>query len=97
MQHLGVSFVQHLYYSIQYYLKEQRQANLQLNTAKELFNLRYILLCNIIKQIFRVVKRKFKILSTVIKYSVNIQIYLVLGLSALYNFIHLQEGVQDKD
>jgi len=78
-------------------LKEQRQADLRPNTAKELFNLCYALLRNVIKQIFGVVKRRFKILSTVAEFSINTQIYLVLSLLALYNFIHLYKGVQDKD
>jgi hypothetical protein len=78
-------------------LKEQRQADLRPNTAKELFNLCHASLHNVIKQIFRVVKRRFKILGTVVEYSIDTQIHLVLGILALYNFIYLQEGVQDED
>jgi hypothetical protein len=41
------------------------------------------------------VKRKFKILGLVAEYLINIQIHLVLSLIALYNFIHLQEDIQE--
>jgi len=68
-----------------------------MSCLKELFNLCYTSLCNVIEQIFRVVKRKFKILGTIAEYLINTQIHLVLGLLALYNFIHSQEGIQDND
>ena len=67
------------------------------NNAKELFNLRHASLCNVIERIFRVVKRKFKILGVGAEYLVDTQIYLVLGLLGLYNFISLQEGIENKD
>ena len=83
------------YRGVRYYLKEQRQADLRPNTAKELFNLRYASLRNVIKRIFGVVKRKFKVLGSVAEYSINTQIHLVLALIALYNFICLQEDIQE--
>jgi hypothetical protein len=86
-----------LYRGVRYHLKEQRQANLKPNNAKELFNLRYASLRNVIKRIFGVVKRKFKILGVSTEYSVDTQIHLVLGLLGLYNFICLHEGTENKD
>ena len=77
-----------LYRGVRYHLKEQRQADLRPNTAKELFNLCYASLRNVIERIFKVVKRKFKILGLVVEYSIDTQIHLVLSLIALYNFIH---------
>jgi hypothetical protein len=86
-----------LYRSVRYYLKEQRQADLQPNTARELFNLYYTSLRNIIEYIFGVVKRKFKILGSGAEYSIDTQIHLVLGLVGLYNFICLHEDIQDDE
>ena len=59
------------YRSVRYHLKEQRQANLKPNNAKELFNLRHASLRNVIERIFGVVKQKFKILGFGIEYLVN--------------------------
>jgi hypothetical protein len=60
-----------LYCGVRYHLKEQRQADLKLNNAKELFNLHYTSLYNVIKCIFRVVKQKFKILGIGVEYLVD--------------------------
>lgn len=54
---------------------------------KELFNLRYSLLRNIVERVFGVLKNRFYILEKRIKYSIYIQIQLVYALIALYNFI----------
>jgi hypothetical protein len=88
-------YVMSLYRGVRYYLKEQQQADLRPNTAKELFNLRYVSLRNVIERIFGVVKRKFKILGSVAEYLIDTQIHLVLGLIALYNFIRSQEDIQE--
>ena len=84
-----------LYCRVWYYLKEQQQADLRPNTAKELFNLHYTSLQNVIERIFGVVKRKFKVLGLVAEYSIDIQIYFVLSFITLYNFICLQENIQE--
>jgi hypothetical protein len=84
------------YRGVRYYLKEQRQADLRPNTAKELFNLRYASFRNVVKRIFRVVKRKFKVLGSVAEYLINSQIHLVLSLIGLYNFIHIHKDVSNK-
>lgn len=54
---------------------------------KELFNLRYSLLRNVVERVFGVLKNRFYILEKRIKYSIYIQIQLVYALIALYNFI----------
>jgi hypothetical protein len=51
-------FVIVLYRSIQYYLKEARQIDLRPENAKELFNLQYSSLRNVIEYIFGVLKRQ---------------------------------------
>ena len=65
--------------------------------AKELFNLRYASLRNVVERIFGVAKRKFKILGVGTEYSVDTQVHLVLGLLGLYNFISLHEGESIED
>jgi hypothetical protein len=85
-----------LYRRVRYHLKEQRQVDLRPNTAKELFNLHYTSLRNVVECIFRVVKRKFKILGLVAEYSIDSQIHLVLSLIGLYNFIHLHKDILNK-
>jgi hypothetical protein len=57
-----------LYQGVRYHLKEQRLVGQTPENAKELFNLRYSFLRNVIKRIFGVVKRKFKILGIVAEY-----------------------------
>jgi hypothetical protein len=46
------------YRGTRYYLKEQQQANQRPQNAKELFNLCYSSLRNVIKRIFGVLKRQ---------------------------------------
>ena len=48
---------------------------------------------NVIERIFGVVKRKFKILGQVTKYSIDTQVDLVLALCGLYNFIRQHEDI----
>src|SRR5271163_1591619 len=88
-------YVMSPYRGVRYHLKEQRQADLRPNTAKELFNLRHASLRNVIERIFGVVKRKFKVLGSMAEYSIDTQIHLVLSLIALYNFICSQEDIQE--
>jgi hypothetical protein len=60
--------------------------------VKELFNLRYISLRNVIKWIFGVIKRKYKILNTLLKYLIDTQLDLILGLTVLHNFCRGLDG-----
>ena len=69
----------------------------RLETAKELFNLRYTSLRNVIERIFRVVKRKFKILTTIGEYSLNVQRDIVTAITGLYNFICTYKGKGQED
>ena len=54
---------------------------------KELFNFRHVRLCNIIECIFRVVKRRFKVLMIAQEYSPEMQLQLISGLAVIHNFI----------
>jgi len=69
----------------------------RLETVKELFNLRYTSLRNAIERIFRVVKRKFKILTTIGEYSLDVQRDIVTAITGLYNFIRTYEGEGQED
>jgi hypothetical protein len=80
-------FVIALYCSVRYHLKEQRQANQKPENSKELFNLHYALLQNVIECIFGVLKRQWQILGGKgCKYSIETQRDLFCALIGLYNF-----------
>jgi hypothetical protein len=55
-------FIMTPYRGVRYYLKEQYKTNQKPQNAKELFNLRHASLRNVVERIFRVLKRKYKIL-----------------------------------
>jgi hypothetical protein len=44
-----------------------------------------------------VLKRKFKILKLAPEYSIDTQIDLILALTALFNFIRIEEGDENVD
>jgi hypothetical protein len=52
---------------------------------------------NAVERIFGVLKRKFKILKLAPEYSFDTQVDLVLALTALFNFIRLQDQEDQED
>ena len=56
------------------------------HTKEELFNLHHASAHNVIKQIFGMLKQKFRILHTAPKYSMSIQARIPVALAALHNF-----------
>jgi DDE superfamily endonuclease len=75
------------YRGTRYHLKEQRQADQRPENLKELFNLRYSSLRNVIERIFGVLKRQWQILGGHgCEYSINTQTDLFYALVGLYNF-----------
>lgn len=62
-------------------------ASLKSANAKKLFNLRHTCFCNIIKQIFGVVKRRFQISNKALEYLQATQIDIVYAAISLHNFI----------
>lgn len=84
---------------VRYYLKEwlqllaavqrssKQQADLRPVDTKELFNLRYSLLRNVVERVFSVLKNRFYILEKRPRYNKETQVRLVYALVALYNFI----------
>lgn len=65
---------------------------------KELFNLRYASLRNIIKRAFGVLKRQFRILQTAFEYPYETQMALVYALCALNNFLRQEsKGIDETE
>ena len=60
-------------------------------TKEELFNLCHASACNVIAQIFGMLKWKFHILHITPKYSMSIQAHIPVALAALCNFNHKYE------
>ena len=81
-----------LYRGIRYYLKEQRLSSQKPMNYKELFNLRYTSLRNIIERIFGILKRKYQILRCAPEYSFETQTRIIIACCILHNFVRLIEG-----
>lgn len=65
----------------------RQQADLRPVDAKELFNLRYSSLRNVVERVFSILKNRFHILEKRPRYDKETQVRLVYALVALYNFI----------
>ena len=65
------------------------------HNKKELFNLWHTLACDIIEQIFGVLKCKFQILQLALEYSIDIQTWIPVILATIYNFICDQQPEKD--
>ena len=85
------------YTRVRYHLKEWEESGLRPQNKEELFNRRHAELRNAIERIFEVLKRRFKILSKHIEFSIQTQINVVLVVTALYNFISEYERIEDID
>ena len=81
-----------LYRATRYHLKEQRLSGLKPENAKELFNLRYASLRNVVERIFSVVKRKYQVLRTPSEYSIDTQTRIILACCTLHNYVRSIEG-----
>ena len=64
-------------------------------TKEDLFNLRHSFLHNVVEHTFRVVKKRFGILSNMTNYSFKFQIRLVLSCFMIHNFIRMHQGYED--
>jgi uncharacterized membrane protein YfhO len=80
------------YRGTRYHLKEQRLARKKLENSKELFNLQYTSIRNVIKRIFGVVKRKYQTLQLPSKYSIDTQTHIILACYTLHNYVQSIEG-----
>ena len=82
---------------VRYHLREQALASQQPQTKEELFNLRHAQLRNTIERLFRVLKKRFRILDTPPKYSFDLQRKLILVLCALHTFIWILANGKEED
>lgn len=90
--YLNMEIVLVPYRGTRYHLKEQRLAGKKLENPKELFNLRYASLRNVIERIFGVIKRKYQILRTPSEYNISTQTRIILACCTLHNFVRSIEG-----
>ena len=58
-----------------------------LQNPKELFNLCHLQACNVVEQIFKVIKQHFWMLHHPPAYNMDIHTLILPALTALYNFI----------
>ncbi len=84
------------YRGTRYHLKEWGIGRLKPRTKQELFNLRHAQLRNCIERIFGILKMRFLVLSRGVRYDLKYQVYLVLGLCVIHNFIRLRGVRSDR-
>lgn len=78
------------YLKVRYHLKEQAQASCRPETPEELFNLRHAQLRNVVERAFGVLKKRFRILTSIpVGYSLKTQVRIVYALTALHNFYNM--------
>jgi hypothetical protein len=75
------------YRGMQYHLRENAQAGQRPANKKELFNLRHVMLWNVVERTFGTWKKRFLILVHPLEYSLETQAKLVLALAVLHNLI----------
>jgi len=78
------------YRGIQYHLREQAQANIRPQNAKELFNLRHAALRNIVERTIGVFKNRFRYFEASRRnLPLSTQVDVVYALAAVHNFINI--------
>ena len=84
------------YSGIRYHLEEWRKADNRPVTAKELYNLRHATARNVVERVFRVVKKKWKIIKhSAPEYSISAQVRILYAVTGLYNFMLEYKGEED--
>lgn len=83
------------YHRVCYHLKEQAAAGKKPINKEELFNLCHSSLCNVVKRIFGVTKRRFQIFKFTPEYNFTTQIHLVFAITALHHFIYKHQSQED--
>ncbi|XP_042518531.1 putative nuclease HARBI1 [Macadamia integrifolia] len=85
------------YRNVRYHLKEWRNSNVSPVDKKELFNLCYSRLRNIIERAFGLLKSRFKILKTQPEYPFKTQAKIVQACVMIHNHILTQNSVQEEE
>lgn len=75
-----------LYKKVKYHLKEILFALQKSKNTKKLFNL-YYSSHNVIKRIFKLIKKWFSYLKSALEFSKQIQLEIIYAVTALHNFI----------
>lgn len=83
-----------LYCGVRYYLREVQITRLKPESLKELFNLHYLLLRNVVERTFGIFKRRFQIFKVALPFSSFVQARLVYIYTILYNFLILYSAVK---
>jgi len=78
------------YRGVRYHLREQAQANIRPQNAKELFNLRYAALRNVVKRAIGVFKNRFRYFKAGRRsLPLSTQVDVVYALATVHNFINI--------
>ena len=81
---------------MRYHLLEFEMHGLSPANAKEVFNLRYSSLSNVVERIFPVVKRRFPILVKMSPYDYPFQVEIVERCFLLHNYVRLNQLHEDE-
>ena len=81
---------------MRYHLLEFEMHGLSPANAKEVFNLRYSSLSNVVERIFPVVKRRFPILVKMSPYDYPFQVVIVECCFLLHNYVRLNQLYEDE-
>ena len=84
------------YRGTRYHLKELGNGRQRPRNREELFNLRHAQLRNCIERIFGVLKMRFPVLSTAVRYNYKFQVDLVIALCTVHNFIRMHGCRSDR-
>jgi hypothetical protein len=63
-------------------------------TPMELFSLRHAFLRNVVERIFKILKRRFRILRSAPEYPMRSQVNLIYVLTAIHNYIRKEAGLE---
>jgi hypothetical protein len=63
-------------------------------TPMELFSLRHAFLRNVVERIFKIPKRRFRILRSALEYPMLSQVDLIYVLTAIHNYIRKEAGLE---
>ena len=78
------------YRNVQYHLREQAQANIRPQNAKELFNLRHTALRNVVERTIGVFKHRFRYFEAGRRnLPLRTQVEVMYALTAVHNFVNV--------
>ncbi|ETV90755.1 hypothetical protein H310_14493 [Aphanomyces invadans] len=84
------------YRGTRYHLKEFGSGRQKPKNKEELFNLRHAQLRNCVERIFGVLKMRFPVLSSAVRYNYSFQVDLVIALCTVHNFARRHDTEGDR-